>query len=361
MISFQSQLGCVYLFSFVSYYLQWPGLYGYNGILPIQDLIEAIESQHDIWFFWKVPTIVMASSKLEVSPDCLAEVVLLIGIIVSLLTVYGLVISYRINFLILWICYLSIIIVGQTFSSFQWDILILEVGFLSIFAGSANRYLSHLNWCYRFLAFKLMFLSGVVKLQALCPIWESLTALEYHFATQCIPTPLAWFANQLPVFVLRLAVAMTLLIEIPLSVLLVAPFRGLRCLGAALQMILQISILLTGNYNFFNLLTLVLMGKVWTDDWGSFERGVLVEESKFMVWLQSMKVSVVSFTIQIFLSIVFIAVSWKTFFKTSLDLSGSFSAFLSNSTISLISNLQSLQNGIQQASHLALGKNYRRF
>ena len=32
---------------------------------------------------------------------------------------------------------------------------------------------------------------GVVKIQADCPTWLKLTALEYHFATQCIPTPVS--------------------------------------------------------------------------------------------------------------------------------------------------------------------------
>jgi len=41
-----------------------------------------------------------------------------------------------------------------------------------------------------------MFQSGIVKFQAKCPTWENLTALERHFATQCIPTPISWYAHQ---------------------------------------------------------------------------------------------------------------------------------------------------------------------
>ena len=68
--------------------------------------------------------------------------------------------------------------------------------------------------------------------QADCPTWLKLTALEYHFATQCIPTPGAWWAHQLPPVLLRLGVAATLLIEIPLPFLLIAPSVTLRRLGA---------------------------------------------------------------------------------------------------------------------------------
>mmetsp|Transcript_37611 Transcript_37611/g.117575 ORF Transcript_37611/g.117575 Transcript_37611/m.117575 type:complete len:477 (-) Transcript_37611:356-1786(-) len=122
------------------------------------------------------------------------------------------------------------------------------------------------TWLLRFAFFKLMLMSGVVKLSARCPTWEQLTALEYHFATQCIPTPLAWHAHQLPPALLRLGVGATLIIEIPLALLLIAPFRQLRRLGAAFQVLLQLLIMLTGNYTFFNALTLLLCVPVWEDD-----------------------------------------------------------------------------------------------
>ena len=101
-------------------------------------------------------------------------------------------------------------------------------------------------------------MSGVVKIQSDCPTWLNLTALEYHFATQCLPTPLAWYAHQLPPLMLRLSVAVTLLIEIPGALLLIAPFESWRNMGAQLQILLQVTIILTGNYNFFNLLTIAL-------------------------------------------------------------------------------------------------------
>ncbi len=160
---------------------------------------------------------------------------------------------------------------GSTFYSFQWDILLLEAGFLTSVSGYApwmsmttiskrgNSLQQAVSaWPLRFLLFKLMILSGVVKIQADCPTWINLTALEYHFATQCLPGPLAWYAHQLHPFFLRLSVAATLWIEIPVAFLLIAPFVKLRRIGATLQIILQILIMLSGNYNFFNVLTIAL-------------------------------------------------------------------------------------------------------
>jgi hypothetical protein len=69
------------------------------------------------------------------------------------------------------------------------------------------------------LLFKLMFMSGVVKVTANCETWLGLTALDYHFATQCLPTPLAWFAHQMHPLLLQVGVAVTFVVEIPVPFL----------------------------------------------------------------------------------------------------------------------------------------------
>ncbi len=91
--------------------------------------------------------------------------------------------------LVLWI---SLCAVGQDFLSFQWDVLLCEAGLLAIFADtSAVRV-----WLFRWLIFRLMFSSGVVKLLSGDPTWRNLTALHYHYETQPLPNPLAWFVYQ---------------------------------------------------------------------------------------------------------------------------------------------------------------------
>ncbi|POM80426.1 Lipase maturation factor 2, partial [Phytophthora palmivora] len=113
-------------------------------------------------------------------------------------------------------------------------------------------------WTLRFLFFKFMLMSGAVKIQSRCPTWLGLTALDFHFASQPLPLPLSWYASQVPPIINSIAVAVTLLIEGPWTFFLLAPHRMLRRIGAIQQITLQISIILTGNYNFFNLLTIIL-------------------------------------------------------------------------------------------------------
>ena len=135
---------------------------------------------------------------------------------------------------LLWLFYLSLLNVGQDFLSFQWDILLLEVGFLAIFLASFHL-LPRLKrqrspslvviWLFRWLLFRLMFMSGVVKLASSDPNWRNLTALNYHYWTQPLPTPLAWFMAQLPPCFMQLSTAFTFFVELVVPFLFFMPRR----------------------------------------------------------------------------------------------------------------------------------------
>jgi lipase maturation factor 1 len=143
--------------------------------------------------------------------------------------------------------------VGQDFLSFQWDSLLLETGFLAIFLGNSKVVVLLFRW----LLFRLIFLSGVVKLTSHDPVWGDWTALSYHYLTQPLATPLAWYMYQLPLGFQRFSTATVLGIELAVPFLFFAP-RLWRFWGAALALFLQVMIFLTGNYTFFNLLTMSL-------------------------------------------------------------------------------------------------------
>ena len=61
---------------------------------------------------------------------------------------------------------------------------------------------------------------------------HNLTALAFHFETQPIPTPIAWYAHQLPLWFLKGSTLMTLVIEIAVPFLILAP-RRLRAAALA--------------------------------------------------------------------------------------------------------------------------------
>ena len=264
---FLSGLGCIFLIAFLSYYHQFPGLVSSSGIEPSGRIFSrAFPRLHE--YIVEKASISKVRRVHDESVwaivDVLLEVASLTGILLSTLATIG-IIHHGVLFLTITFLYYFLVQLGGVFYSFQWDTLLLETGWLAsmCIAPWSHRKLTKEenkigNWPMRFLLFKLMFMSGVVKIQADCPTWNNLTALEYHFATQCLPSPLAWFAHQLHPLIQRFGVAMTLLIEIQGAFLLIAPIHEFRKIGAILQILLQILIILTGNYNFFNLLTILL-------------------------------------------------------------------------------------------------------
>ena len=112
-------------------------------------------------------------------------------------------------------------------------------------------------WLTRLLIFRFMLLSGAVKLTSGDLMWRTLSALDVHFETQPLPTVLAWYAHQLPRGLLHAGVVATFVIELGLPFCIFAP-RNVRRFAAAGFLLLQALIVLTGNYNFFNLLVIVL-------------------------------------------------------------------------------------------------------
>jgi len=105
--------------------------------------------------------------------------------------------------------------------------------------------------------FRLMFMSGAVKLLSADPSWWKLTALSFHYETQPLPTWVGWYAHQLPVWFQKISVAIMFGIELaaPFLILCGRRPRQIACGAFALLMLL---ISLTGNYCFFNLLTVAL-------------------------------------------------------------------------------------------------------
>ena len=145
--------------------------------------------------------------------------------------------------------------------TFQWDVFLLEAGFLALLLSFAT---TPGIWLLRWLLFRFMFMSGVVKLLSGDPNWWNLSALSYHFLTQPLPTPLAWYAAQLPPGVLKFATGGTFFVELILPFLIFCP-RRLRFFAAFGILLLQSCILLTGNYNWFNLQTMLLCLPLFDD------------------------------------------------------------------------------------------------
>ena len=255
---FLRALGCIYLIAFLSLWVQIHGLIGSDGILPAAPYLAAVHKQLGPEGYSLVPTLLW----LHPSDACL-NLLCAGGVLLSFVLIAGFLPTFAL--IGLWMLYLSLVTAGQVFLSFQWDVLLLETGFLAIFfaplrvresLARASEPSTAFLWLLRWLLFRLMFASGFVKL-ASDEVWRNLTALNFHYETQPLPTWIGWYAHQLPETFQKLSVLGMFAIELVVPFLIFAP-RRLCAIGCMGLVGLQLLIILTGNYSFFNLLTLTL-------------------------------------------------------------------------------------------------------
>ncbi len=238
-------LGLIYFSAFFSFLIQAQGLIGSDGVLPLHYFVARLTELFGETAWLNAPMWFWLSTS-----DAMIQWVSASGCVLSLLVIFSRFVTPAL--ILLFFSYLSLYYAGQVFMSFQWDILLLEAGFLAIFLGKGSRIIV---WLYRWLLFRFMLLGGLVKLASRDPTWDNLTALTFHFETQPLPTPLAWYVHQWPEMILMAMVALTFIIELLVPFLIFAP-RRIRFIAAWCFIIFQSGIILTGNYNFFNLLAI---------------------------------------------------------------------------------------------------------
>jgi len=245
--NFLRVLASIYFIAFCSLGVQALGLIGSRGILPFGDFLDAVKQSFGGSGYWREPTLLWLGRS-----DAALQATWIAGAIAALIAAVG--VWQRAALAISLALWLSLCVVGQEFLSFQWDVLLLEAGFLAVFADTAPARI----WLFRWLAFRLIFFSGVVKLTSHDPAWRNLTALTYHYETQPLPTPFAWYMAQLPLWFQKFSTVTVFAAELGTPFLFFGPKR-VRHIGAWVAIAFQVLILLTGNYTFFNILAIALM------------------------------------------------------------------------------------------------------
>lgn len=260
-------LAAVYLIAILSWWVQVDELVGSRGLLPLAETLEhAGQALHERGYsrFGGIPTVFWLEDG-----DGFIHAVCATGVVLALLVMAGFAAGPGLAGL--WFIYLSLLGTGGVFMHFQWDILLLEAGFLAIFLapwrglrlradplGWGERIALWLQW---FLVAKLMFQSGWVKLAWATPDqpewWPAGTAMTYHYFTQPIPAWTSWWMHQLPGWFHRASLWPMYAVELGLPFLVFLGSRA-RLAAAAGFAGLMLLILATGNYTYFNWLTIVL-------------------------------------------------------------------------------------------------------
>jgi len=167
------------------------------------------------------------------------------------------------------IVYSSITLYFPTFLSFQWDTLLIETLLVTLLFISPKiiKIQKKDPWLIPYaqllpvilLVIRLFFHSGVVKLISNDPLWLSQNALNIHFYSQPFPHLLSYYTHRFVVFN-NLSIVLTQLMFI---IELIVPFGLLsntyRKISASILILFQITIIFTGNYGYFNFLTIALL------------------------------------------------------------------------------------------------------
>jgi hypothetical protein len=245
-------LGLIFLAAFLSLLVQITALVGDDGLLPARDFLARAGGLLD------APTIFRWVG----TTDATLRGFALFGAAVS--GVLACNVAPRCCLIVLWIVYLSFVTIGQDFFSFQWDNLLLETAVLAVLLAPGGLRpraapaphpvaVALALW----LLFRLHVESGLAKLLLGDPSWRDLTALASYYETAPLPTWVGWWAHQLPLPAHRATALLTYLVELVLPFGLLGP-RRLRVAVFAGMLAMQLVILLTANYGFFNHLSSAL-------------------------------------------------------------------------------------------------------
>jgi hypothetical protein len=247
---FERLLAATYVVAFLTAGIQFPALLGKKGLLPAPRLLSAAR-------FRDLPSLF----HLHYS-DTALRLTAWTGVAIALTLVVGLPQSGPVwlpmaTWLVLWIAYLSIVNIGQTFYSFGWESLLLETGFLAIFLGNTNLPPpTPILWLLRWLLFRVEFGAGLIKIRH-DPCWRDLTCLYYHHETQPLPNPLSWYFHHLPKWIHRIEVRGNHVgqLIVPFGLFLPQPLAGVAALLIAIH---QGWLILSGNFAWLNWITLTL-------------------------------------------------------------------------------------------------------
>ncbi len=250
-------LGFIYAMAFFSLQSQVIGLLGSDGVMPLEKWLSPLSAPYlRISMFFSDPSLFW----LWLSDRALSGAAwlgFLCGVAMVVFPAKGLL------RLACWFLYLSFVNMGGVFFQYQWDALLLEAGMLALLLPWGEKHEKKtprmpVVLLFRFLLFRLLLGSGLLKILSGDPSWLKGSALQYHFETQPLPTVLSYYAAQAPSWLKCVGTEFTLVCELFVPFFFFAPRRLRMWVGWGPTVLLQVLILLTGNFAWFNYLTLLL-------------------------------------------------------------------------------------------------------
>jgi len=251
-------LGLVYAIAFLVAINQVVPLIGSHGLLPLDSYFTQVS--HTLGSagkgFVRLPSIFWLGRS-----DTALLITAWLGFIIALMVTAGYTNALLMG--LLWFMYMSFVHAGQDWYGYGWEIQLNETGFLAIFLCPLLDMRPFPRQAppfpiivlFRWLIFRIMFGSGMIKYRG-DATWRNSTALYYYFETQPIPGPFTRWFHFLPRVWLRIGVWFNWLAELMAPWFVFGP-RLARHIAGVIIVLLQLSIVVSGNLSFLNWLTIV--------------------------------------------------------------------------------------------------------
>lgn len=255
----------IYFVAFGVAYNQNKQLIGRRGLTPCEDYLRSVKryvgGKIDLSALAYAPSLLWFLDWTDM--DANLDGVALLGLLLS----GGVLLAGRANMIImalLWVLYHSLVSVGQIWYSFGWESQLLETGFLGIFLCPLWS-LSQVPlrcppsrvtiWLFRWLIVRIMLGAGLIKIRG-DRCWRDLTCMDYHYETQPVPNPMSYYMHRSPWWFHRFETLSNHFIEL-IAPLLTFLGRRLCMVNGVLQILFQVTLIVSGNLSFLNWLTIV--------------------------------------------------------------------------------------------------------
>jgi hypothetical protein len=253
----QRGMAALYAIAFIAVLHQFKPLLGERGLMPVPAFLQQVS-------FRKAPTLFWWRYS-----DRLLDAVAWTGLFDSVCALFGLTEAGPVwvsiaAWLMLWVLYLSIVNVGQSFFAFGWESMLLEAGFFTAFLGPTRTWPSVLPIVIlRWMLFRTEVGAGLIKLRH-DSCWRDLTCLFYHYETQPLPNPLSWAFHRIPKPLHRFSALFSHFVQVIVPFGLFAP-QPVAWIAGALIIFHQLWLIISGNYSWLNWLTVILGFSAFSD------------------------------------------------------------------------------------------------
>ncbi|KAL5970565.1 Lipase maturation factor 2 [Taenia solium] len=255
-------INLVFFLAFASLYIQLPGLIGDDGVAPARILDLSVPNTLED-FLTGIPSIIRFHKSFFLSEYHTAELLVLVGLTLSFLSMAVPQLLGTLSLLIQWISFFSVAKVCPGVADWKWTSLLVEAGFLCFLLSIKLRKYSHSSsiiviWLMRWLLFREAVSTGFARLSNGNYLWWDLSAMEHYFSSQISPSPAAYYLSLGPHLFLRVVSVIILVMEIFVPFLFLIPIHELQIFSFVAKFMFHANLMVTGNYGIYNLLSIVI-------------------------------------------------------------------------------------------------------